>query len=170
MQAALDLLRSELATLDTRRTHVIDAIAAVQRLVDPTAPVVDPKPDVTPRDPVGAVRVGKLLAAERKAAVSRKSDEDCVVDLLLKRGSLTPKEVGEHLAMEGNRVSYLLKKLRGSGTIVADGETRNRVVRLAHPPRPRIAPALTEELVPVWDGSTKRSPEDVLREQRETRA
>lgn len=187
MQAAIECLRAELATLDTKRELVTLAIASVERAMRADAPpVVDPPtPEATPRDPVGVARVDTLIRSERKASASMKGDEARVVELLTGRGEMSPKSIATTLEMAPESCRWVLKKLRQKGIVETHGNTHACMVRLkmakspvvvAKAPAakrtkaatPVIAPAAQDEddLVVAWSGSTKRSPEDVLREQR----
>lgn len=185
MQAALDSLKAEMAALDGRRTLLATAITSLEQLIGgmlPTPaqaiPVTVPRPDVTPRDPVGAARVDALVTAERKASASLRGDEARVIELLTGRGEMSPRSIATTLELAPESCRWLLKKLRGKGLIETIGSTNAAVVRLKLAKAPIVSvPATqlngsavtlveTEELVPVWSGSTKRSPEDVLREQR----
>jgi len=177
MDAVLQTLRAELSAIDGRRALLATAIASLEQLCGVALPPAAPaKPDVTPRDPVGASRVDALVAAERKANASLRGDEARVVELLSGRGEMSPKSIAGTLEMAPESCRWVLKKLRGKGLIETIGSTNKAVVRLklakspivvAIPPSTcRTVTHETEELVPVWSGSTKRSPEDVLREQR----
>ncbi len=179
MDAVLQTLRAELSAIDGRRALLATAIASLEQLCGVALPSAAPaKPDVTPRDPVGASRVDALVAAERKASASLRGDEARVVELLSGRGEMSPKSIASTLEMAPESCRWLLKKLRGKGLIETIGSTNKAVVRLKLAKSPIVSvPGArlngsavtlveTEELVPVWSGSTKRSPEDVLREQR----
>lgn len=185
MQAAIECLRAELATLETKRELVTLAIASVERAMRADAPPVvePPSPDVTPRDPVGAARVDTLIRSERKASASLRGDEVRIVELLTGRGEMSPKSIAGTLEMAPESCRWVLKKLRQKGIVETHGNTHACMVRLkmAKSPvvvakaakrtqavTPVIAPAAQDgdDLVVAWSGSTKRSPEDVLREQR----
>ena len=188
MQAALDSLKVELAVLDGRRSLLATAITSLEQLIGNVLPVppapcptTPTRPDVTPRDPVGAARVDVLVRSERAASASIKGDEARVIELLSGRGEMSPKSIATTLQMAAESCRWVLKKLRGKGLIETIGSTNKAVVRLklakspqvvAIPPSPSrtVTQTETEELVPVWSGATKRSPEDVLREQREARS
>jgi len=179
MDAVLQTLRSELAAIDGRRALLATAIASLEQLCGVTLPPSAPeKPDVTPSDPVGVARVGRLVEAERKASSGIRGDELRIVELLEGRGDLSPRAIATALEMAPESCRWVLKKLRGKGLIETIGSTNKAVVRLKLAKSPIVSvPGArlngsavtlveTEELVPVWSGSTKRSPEDVLREQR----
>ena len=199
MDAVLQTLRAELSAIDGRRALLATAIASLEQLCGVALPPAAPaKPDVTPRDPVGASRVDALVAAERKASASLRGDEARVVELLSGRGEMSPKSIAGTLEMAPESCRWVLKKLRGKGLIETVGSTNKAVVRLklAKAPATPVTGTITlppstartvittgsprsasrevtsgaEELVPVWSGATRRSPEDVLRERREAQS
>lgn len=182
MDAVLQTLRAELVAIDGRRALLTTAIASLEQLCGVTVPPSAPaKPDVTPRDPIGVARVGRLVDAERKASSGIKGDELRVVELLTGRGELSPRAIASVLEMAPESCRWVLKKLRGKGLIETHGSTNNAVVRLkmakAKPaPVVSAAPIVTPqvastddglELEVAWNGSTKRAPADVLQERRE---
>lgn len=183
----LEGARAELSVLDAQREKLAHAIAAVERLHEGAAPVIAPVAAIptapvpvivdelheytAPRDPVGVQRVETLLVAERKAVTSRQGDADQVLDLLAANGPMKPRAIEVALGLEKPQVKWLLTRMRQAGTIQAEGETHARVVMLAKPTRKATHAAREgDDLEPVWDGSTKRSPAEVLQARREAQA
>lgn len=180
----LEGARAELSVLDAQREKLAHAIAAVERLHGEAAPAIAPV-EATPaapvpvivdelhdrvvaRDSVGETRLKALISAGTRGAASAKRDEARVVDLLAARGSLPLRAIADGLGLSREQAKYLVTKLRHAGTVAAEGETHTRVFSLAKPARRQAS--VDDDLEPVWDGSTKRSPAEVLQARREARA
>jgi len=173
--------RAALADLDSQRAQLLRAIDAVEgitragtaRPAPPTAPapvIVDELHDaltsIVP-EATGQARVTALLGADTRAAALRQRDQARLRELLA-HGPITLRACAEALGVGREQAKYMLKKLRAAGVVVGEGETAQRVFRLAasdQVPPPPLG-VMVEELVPVWSGASRQSMADVLQARR----
>lgn len=192
MDAVLQTLRAELSAIDGRRALLVEAIASLERLMPaaasspsyvtvvdeahrhepgvPATPIIlDELHDEAPKlDPVGLARIGRLLAAEKRAKAGLKDDEQRILEVLRRRGKLSLAAIVDDCGLARDAVRYRLYELQKRGLVGAAGAPRSRVffsVGVKVPPRKN-----GEDLEPVWDGSTKRSPAEVLQARREAQS